>query len=397
MKYYLTRMVSVALTFGIFFAVSCTFFDNAQNEEQVSSYQDRIDQRIDEINEQLLENPDQENLIIEKGELLLNLADLMANPYDRIPVYRDLYSLSLETNGLQNHIVKAWSDEQASGIRLLQTNRNDESADHSDAILAHFHNAITLQPDSLVTYSLLATTYYETGSIHHAIDILENAIEISGQNDKTLYEKLAYLYLEAGRTDVSVQMYQNLVAEYPDDNHLMHGLANAYILSNRHEEAITTLRQLIELYPTRYSYQEALAAQLYYQYKDQSDKFLKSDPQSDFSISELILLIHEIDEIFNSLTNNTPVNEENIYRMAAFYKNSTGILNSISEFADLGEELSQQFNEISIDHAEKALLHWERLAEMNPENLEYLTVLHQIYLQHGMREEADLIERSYNF
>lgn len=396
MKYYLTRMVSLVLTFGIFFAVSCTFFDKTQNEERIS-YQDRIDQRIDEINEQLLENPDQKELIIEKGELLLDLADLMVNPYDKNPVYSELYSLALETNELQELIVRAWSDEQTSGVRLLQANRNNEAIDNSDVILAHFHNAITLQPDSLVTYNLLATTYYETGSIHHAIDILEKADEISGQQNKTLKEKLAYLYLEAGRTDVSVEIYQNLVVEHPDDNHLMHGLTNAYILSNRHEEAITTLKQLIELYPTRYSYQEALAAQLYFQFKRQSGKIITSDDPFDFSTDELIQLMYEIDDIFTSMTNNTPINEENVYRMATFYKNSTGILNSISEITHLDEDVSQRFNEISQNHAEKSLLFWERLAEMNPDNLEYMTVLHQLYLQNGMREEADLIERSYNF
>ena len=389
-------MVSLVLTFGIFFAVSCTYFEKSQNEEQLS-YQEQIDQRIEEINDQLLSDPDNHELIAEKGELLIGLADLMANPNDRMPVYRNLYNLSTESDIVQSMVVKAWSEEQNSGVRLLQTERNDVSIDHYDEILGHFYNAITLQPDSMVTYSLLATTYYEKGSIHHAIETMETALEISGNGDMAFKEKLGYLYLEAGRTDESVGMYEDLVTEYPDDNHLLHGLINTYMISNRHDDAVIILKQLTEEYPTRYNYQEALATQLYFQFKEKSGMFSPMDEESDITAATLIDLASEIDTIFNSLMNNTPVNEENVYRMAAFYKNSAATLTRLSELSDTPEMDQEKFIEISNDFTEKSLSLWERLAEMNPDNLEYMTVLRQIYIENGMDEEAELIERSYNY
>ena len=40
---------------------------------------------------------------------------------------------------------------------------------------------------------------------------------------------------------------------------------------------------------------------------------------------------------------------------------------------------------------------WERLAELNPENMGYISNLHQVYLELGMNEDAESLERSYNF
>lgn len=396
MKYFTTRMVSLLLTFGIFFAVSCTVFEKSQNEEQVS-VQDQMLQRMDQIDQQIIENPDNPELKFRKGELLLDMADLMVDPTDRNPIYRNLFDLSMETDLLQPLVVQAWSEEQNSGVRLLQSDRNDDTVDHYNDILAHFNNAVILQPDSLVTYSLLATTYYENGSIHQAIETLESAIEISDQDEQEFQEKLAYLYLEAGRTDISVNMYENLVSESPDNHHLLHGLINAYILSNRHEDAILILKGLTDEYPARYSYHEALAAQLYFRFKNSSEHFINgTDDQDERSADQLIQWAIEIDELFNLLISSTPINEENIYRMATFYRNSAGLLINLSEHSD-DVESKQEFDRFATDHSEKSLSYWERLLEMDPDNLEYITVLHQLYLDNGMIEEADSIERSYNF
>lgn len=396
MKVYLTRMASPVLAFGIFFAVSCTYFDKSQNEERYS-YQEQIDNRIQEINEQLYSYPGNQELLNEKGELLIALAELMADPNDRNPVYRDLYHLSLETDLLQEMVVKAWSQEQNSGVSLLQSNRNDISVNHYDDILGHFYNAITLQPDSMVTYSLLATTYYEQGSIHHAIETMEKALEVSGNGNKAFKEKLGYLYLEAGRTDVSVGMYEDLVTEYPDDNHLLHGLINAYMLSNRHDDAVDLLKQLTEEYPARYNYQEALAAQLYFQFKEKSESYNPLDAESEITVDYLIKLASDIDAIFTSLMNSTPVNEENIYRMAAYYRNTAAVFSMLSQNTDITVADQEQLINLTNEFTEKSISHWERLAELSPDNLEYMTVLRQIYLENGMNEEADFIERSHNF
>ncbi|MDR9365242.1 MAG: hypothetical protein RI575_07890 [Balneolaceae bacterium] len=46
---------------------------------------------------------------------------------------------------------------------------------------------------------------------------------------------------------------------------------------------------------------------------------------------------------------------------------------------------------------EYALPLWERLAEINSDNLGYINNLYQVYLELDMQEEAESIERSYNF
>ncbi|MEX0945177.1 MAG: tetratricopeptide repeat protein [Balneolaceae bacterium] len=337
----------------------------------------------------------------------MELAESQANPSDRYPIYQNLYELSLESSNMEEPDVehldeiinRAWSSEQNSGVQLLQATRNAEDVNSYYDILAHFDNAIVLQPDSLVTYNLMATTFYENGSINNAIDTLERAFEWSNSSDNTIREKLAYLYLETGRTDEAINVYESLLASEPDNDHLTHGLTNAYMISNRHEDAIDRLTALVEQYPTRIYYREALASQLYYRFEEQTIGYLNDSGEisNSITISDLISQLDEIHSIFDELNTNSPSNEESIFRMATFYKNSAGQLLQLATNQSVPDEQAVNLNQLADFYLENAITHWERLADMNPGNLEYLSILYDLYIQTERIEEAESIERSYNF
>lgn len=406
MTYLSTRMVSLVLTFGIFFGISCSVLDNNRSDKP-PSYQQELNNQIRTLNEQIVENPDNSDLKIQKANLLMELAESHANPSDRYPIYQNLYELSLESSNMEEPDVehldeiinRAWSSEQNSGVQLLQATRNAEDVNSYYDILAHFDNAIVLQPDNLVTYNLMATTFYENGSINNAIDTLERAFEWSNSSDNTIREKLAYLYLESGRTDEAINVYESLLASEPDNDHLTHGLTNAYMISNRHEDAIDRLTALVEQYPTRIYYREALASQLYYRFEEQTIGYLNDSGEisNSITISDLISQLDEIHSIFDELNTNSPSNEESIFRMATFYKNSAGQLLQLATNQSVPDEQAVNLNQLADFYLENAITHWERLADMNPGNLEYLSILYELYIQTERIEEAESIERSYNF
>jgi len=407
MDYFSTRTASFLLAFGIFFAVSCSVFEKSEAPEEISKLQ-QINERIERINIELDSDPYNQDLKIQKASLLHEYAIKQSNPSDRYPIYQNLYSLNQE-NGqnesgdipeITNILVKAWENEQSDGVRLLQLNRDNEANQHYYDILAHFDNALILQPDSLVTYNLMSNTFYENGSIGNAVETLENAVNQSSVPDPKLLEKLAYLYLESGNTDESIRLYENLVSSNTNDNRLMHGLTNAYMISQRHNDAIAKLKQLSEEFPTRYYYKEALATQLYFLFESYNDEIYREfeDGESiDDSIDNLLEILNQAHSIYDSLRDPIPANEESLLRMGTFYNNSINKLTAIHSTVTLSSENNLLVQSTIQTYRDHSIELWEKLTEMNPDNMEYVYTLYNLYKDAGMSEEADSIERSYNF
>jgi len=397
-------MASLVLAFGIFFAISCSAFEKTAPAEEPSQLE-YLNEQIIRINQELESDPNNRELKIQKAKMLNEFASKQKNPSDRYPVYQNLYSIN-QPNGdseipeITEILVKAWENEQLSGVRLLQTNRDSKVNQHYYDVLAHFDNAIVLQPDSMVTYSLMSTTFYENGSIRNAIETLESALNRSADEDPKYLEKLAYLYLEFGNTDESIKIYENLVSNSSNDSHLIHGLTNAYMISRRHNDAIAQLKLLSEEYPSRPYYREALATQLYFLFADKSAELYRgfeSGEEIEDKVVELLELSDEAHLIYDSLRTTIPTNEESFFRMGTFYNNSINKFSALHSDLNLSSERNANLVSTIETYRERSIELWERLTEINPDNMEYAYTLYNLYKDAGMNEEADSIERSYNF
>lgn len=398
MTYQIPRMLSLALAFGIFFTLSCS---TLQDTESANSSDDEttLREKISNINQEISENPENTNLQTEKAQLLYRYSQTIPAPENRTPVYQNIRDIannyssnSRSSNQLNKVLSEAWYNEQQSGVRLLQRSESTQDQDVS-RITSHFENAITLIPDSLQTYGLLATTYYQHGNLNQSIEILEQAEEQRDQYNPAISEKLAYLYLESGNLVEAERRYRDLVESNPDKLLYKHGLINVLILSDKHDETIDMLEELSEEYPARYSYQESLATELYYMFKSKTDSYVSSSSNSELSEDEreeLTGLLASVHTIFETIQESLPSSEENLFRMASFYKNASQRLQQLPD--DNGE-----FDDMESEFMENSLPLWEQLVEINPDNLGYINNLYQVYLELGMQEEAESIERSYNF
>lgn len=402
MIYRITRMSGLVLAFGIFFSFSCSNLENTGSNGSSSSDVNSLQQQIREINQEISENPGNSDLLVEKANLLHHYSQTIPEPENRKTVYlniRDIadhYSATFGNNSerLNDILVKAWRSEQTSGIRKLQQDTSERSDEEASTIIAHFENAIAINPDSLKTYNVLATTQYQQGNLNDAIETLETA-NVRGEQDKPeIEEKLAYLYLESGNLIEAERRYHRLVENHPEKLLYKHGLINVLILSNKHEEAIERLEKLSEEYPTRYNYQESLATELYYIFKNRTDQYLQNSENqlSENESDELTNLLDSAHSLFESIQESLPTTEEGLFRIATFYKNTSMRLKELSANND-----GALFTDLQNEYMGYSLPIWERLAELNPENMGYISNLHQVYLELGMNEEADSLERSYNF
>ncbi len=403
MIYLNTRMASTLFAFGIFFTLSCAQLGLTSSDEEQVYTSTEYEQQLEQVSEELTRNPGDAELEKKKAEILASIAANTSVPDQRNAIYanlRELGDTQILRDGesqpeIDNLIRTAWTNEQSEGVRLLQQEQDDMSDHTFGTVISHFENAITLNPDSLNTYSLLANTYYRHGDFNDAIHTLERSLERSQAAKPQIREKLAYLYLESGDIESSIELYTSLVDENPGDAHIRHGLANAHILDMNHAKAIEILRPLTEQYNTRYEYHEALASQLYFRFAEQAGTILQeNESPSDEDAQLLIMMLEEADSIFETLSGVLPFHEEQKLRTATFYKNSAAMLNRLSTFAD--GEIREGFYAMHQDFLDKALPAWEALAENHPENIDYIRALIDVYSELGMDDDAESLKRSYN-
>jgi tetratricopeptide (TPR) repeat protein len=404
MSHLKTRTTSLMLVFGIFFTLSCATVNQHNGHSDDLSGEAEIEQRLSEIDSQLRDNPDNSSLNIEKAELLVTLAQVTDPPASRLPIYnnvRDINSAGVieqsDRTAFEEVIKKAWTHEQSEAVKRLQRDEISASESEHEQAIDHLHNAITVNPDSLSTYNLLANAYYRKGNFRSAIETLDRANQAAGADEIDLKEKIAYLQLESGDIESSINTYQLLAEARPESANIRHGLANAYMLDNRHEEAVEILHGLIAQYPNRIEYRESLTGELYFIFRDKVTQLLQQPDSHVITQGEaepLFESLDQIDDTFERMKQSIPLSDENAYRKAAYLKNSSELLNQLFSRADsnLEEHISERRNE----YLERSLILWERLADNNPDNINYIRNLHQTYLDLGMEEEAESLERSYN-
>lgn len=412
MTYFQTRKaipVLSGIVFGIFFITSCARLGISGSESRTDepSTPSETSRQLDRVNERLSENPSDAGLQMQKADLLFAISNYTEDPVLRKPYYRNLreihdsnVQMGAETvDGVEQVINRAWSTEQGAGVELLQASRDAAETEAIDKIRisAHFENAIILRPDSLSTYNLLANTYYLSGDLTSAIETLNSALQIPDSDNPALRERLAYLYLESGDIERSIGLYHTLAELYPEEDHIQHGLANALMLNNEHDEAIAILRNLADEFETRFEYREALAVQLYYRFSTVVESLQLPTPPTAPNEEQLIefrSLAAEIDDLLTGLQENLPLSENQLHRSAVIFRNSSDRFYELSMLADESER--ENLESLQAEYLQKAISPLEKLAETYPENREYIRTLHDIYRELGMDDEADTLERTYN-
>lgn len=129
----------------------------------------------------------------------------------------------------------SWRDEIDAAHRIL----SDGASTRQDYMegLRLMSNALDLEPDSLVTYTLYSDLYLKTGRIRDAVMILERALEHEVPGAESVWVRIAYLYDVGGSPDAAIASYEQALVSQPDDTNLMNGYINALIRAKRYDEA----------------------------------------------------------------------------------------------------------------------------------------------------------------
>jgi len=399
-------MVSLLLTFGIFFALSCSTFQSSTESPQSLFEAGSYDSALQSVNDEIRDNPEDLDLQLLKATILQKVAVENYQPENRKSVYRNLRStadeISFKTDVYQNRtdsiLTSAWMHEQSAGVRLLQQDGTSTFDEHFDTVIAHFKNAVTIIPDSIVTYNLMATTYYRHGNLSKAISTLESIEETGYSRPPETCEKLAYLYLEAGRIDESIEIYEMLSANHPDTEIYQQGLVNSYILGDMHTDAIALLEDLTGVYPNRVQYREALATERFYLLQRQVSNDIESagsEALSDSEIDQIIDQLNEISSMYRDIDETLPSSEERQQRIAAFFVSSADLLEEIRPVSD--ESIETRLSDQRETFLRASIPYWQTLYEANSDRSAYAYSLIEVYNELGMEDEAELLQQQVNF
>jgi len=323
-----------------------------------------------------------------------------------------------EYEEIDNYITNFWADEHNSAIAYLTDDSTSNSVDNPYRYaVAHLENATTIQPDSALSYIVLASTQFNMGNTPEAIDTYEIAMERLDAPGEDDYEFLISLYLNQDRYDEAYDMTMRAREDYPDNTQFVQFLADIYIQQGNINEAITIIEDLIEDDPENPQYYRVLGTQIYQNvstinaevsefYNQAFDmereiRSLSGEEREEME-QELEDIRNRIDTLQDEASELTDIAINNMERvvellpeddqayniLGIIYQNKAANLfeqrNSIVDDNEMVQELDTQAREA----LQEARQYYERAAEINPDVPEYWESLFQVYTTLGMEEEA---------
>jgi tetratricopeptide (TPR) repeat protein len=167
-----------------------------------------------------------------------------------------------------NSWIKCFNNGATFWDKSVKTTYADSSKIFVDKAVNSYEDAIKCEPDSSITYENLSFVLMKSERYNDAIEPIKKLIEI--KNDADSYSLLGDIYFTKGNliTDDSLakadcyakglDVLETAVDKFPENADLLSTLTNAYIATNRFDEARSKLEKGIQLQPDnkyfRYSY-----------------------------------------------------------------------------------------------------------------------------------------------
>ena len=394
----ITRLASLVLAFGLFYGCS-VFSSSSTQEPSVPQTKENLEQRLNYLNNQIQVNPRDPTLYFDKGNILNELAHKFEDPEARHTYYTrmrktlskadSLYDALIDETGKSNIkelLQVTWSNEHNQGVEIMQTD-STLTRESLEEATAHFSNAITIIPDSLISYELKARAHYRNQQSENAIKTLETAVNEVEQVPSPILEQLAFLYLETENPAKAIETYEQADSFSSSDPNVIHGLANAYMLAGRHQRAIYLLRQLVERDPNNALYRQTLGNELYSMGSTVVDSLITSGiniTREDFDYIDS--LFTDSEKQLEDARSLNPGNGEFKQNLAFFHQNYATQLKKINKFYSSAD--SSVIEEEVREHLKSAIKLLEELTDEYPDNRQYWKNLYQAYSYLGMTEKA---------
>ena len=310
-----------------------------------------------------------------------------------------------------------WQTEHNTGIKFAQDDSLMATVDDPlDVSAAYLKNATVIQPDSALSWEVLATVNNMRENYGEAAAAQQKYIELQPNADVKAHRLLAQYYLLNEEPEKAVQALKAAREEFPQNVGIVETLADAYSQMGEADKAIGIVEDLVEQDPSNAQYHLSLGTRLYQSatkiqssYDENLDQIFElrqemrsaqGDEASELETKieglqqtndELRTEIKELTDRAISELNKTIENRPNepiaYNTLGIIYQNKAAVIfdernmtTDNKKAAALDKEAKKQLR--------NAMENYEKAAEINPDNKEYWRSLFQVYTALGMDEKA---------
>ncbi|MBO6523591.1 MAG: hypothetical protein JJ971_07205 [Balneolaceae bacterium] len=358
-----------------------------------------------------------------KAVVLGKVAEAEPIASERTPTYEDmrsnldeaeeLFAAQEEPSGESEQItpliLNTWSLEHNEAIKYATDDSVMATVDNPLQIsIAHLENATTINPDSVLSFDVLAQVYYMNSDFENAAEALTTVIELQDQGKASEYDRLGSYYFLSEQPEKAVTVMREGIELYPDSVSLVQKLADGLFQIGETEEALEVMYGLIETDPNNARYYLVVGSRVYQrvltltdQYTENSDKIFDLE-RNDGSEQEINELKAENERLDAEIADLTASAEEALLKAAelddtipatfntlgVLYQNkSAGLFEKRNNTVDNDE--AARLDEMAREEARKAMMNYEQATELDPDNTSYWASLFRIYTLLDMREEAE--------
>ena len=430
MKKLLKNLIAVFLFVGIL--ASCESTDPLIIEAQKNMVLQNFDEALSLLDQSIEQNPESGVPYYYKAMVYSDQAAVTKDPEARKPIYRDFRENILtarekfsameekpdEAEQVDNLVLSSWGFEHNTAIQYATNDSIMQTVEEPYELAAsHLENAIIINPDSALSYEVLAQVYFIDEKIEDAIWAQREAMERRDPPTSTDYGRIAEYYLRAGKADSTLFVLNEGISHYPDSIALSQKLADAYMESGMRDSSIAVIERLIEVEPDNIQYRLALGTRLLQATTNLSDTISENyDMIFDINnsmrsantaerqnlqarIQELEeqneTLQKEIDELSNyaerELLQVVEQDDENLNAYNALgiiYQNKAAALFDLRNYTDDNNE-SRVYDEQAKEALREAMKYYEKVIEIDPNHRGAWQSLSGIYYTLDMREKAE--------
>lgn len=365
-----------------------------------------------------------------KGYTLSKIAESKTDPSNRTQDYKEMVQAFNHARKLYSKQPKApkevtlmnleterlWTTEHNSAIKLV-SNDSTRTPTNLNKAVAHLTNATIIEPDSLISYDVLAEVYNMKKDLPDAENTLQDVININPKAGVNVYLRLATFYLADKKSEQSISVLKKAQSMYPDNVKIVQELANAYLSMNDTQNAITAVESLIQNDPNNAQYRLVYGTELYKLVLDMNDKLTKNynkvfnltqelqKTSNKSKEQELKSQINSLNTANDSLTTQIdgltskaevqlkktielrPKDATAYHTMGVIYQNKAAALfqqrNNTSD-----NKKAAVFDKEAKETLKKALPYYEKAAQLKPDNKDYWQSLFKVYTTLGMKQKA---------
>lgn len=365
-----------------------------------------------------------------KGYTLSKIAQTKTNPSDRTSDYQGMMQAFDHAKKLFSKADKApkeemlmnleterlWTNEHNNAIKLVSSDSTRTPANLNKAV-AHLKNATIIEPDSVISYDVLAEVYNMKKNLPAAEQTLEKVIQIDPKSDVNTYLRLATFYNVDKKPKDAIELLKKAQKMYPDNVKIVQQLANSYLSLNDTQNAINAVQSLIENDPNNPQYRLVYGTELYKLVLDMNDK-LKSNYDKIFSLkqdlnktsnkskkNELKAEINKLNASNNSMESDIsdmtskaevqlkktielrPKDATAYHTLGVIYQNKAAALFQKRNSTEDNKQAAE-YDKKAKEVLHECLPYYKKATDLEPNNKNYWQSLFKVYTTLGMNEKA---------